>query len=255
MPKGKNKSKRKSAGEQILSTPKKKAAGIKREKLGLASPSPTPTPVAARKGALAAIPELYGFTMVEKVQRYETVASDSDSDSTSSVISAVFPVGGNSGRKGKEKEDNDGGSDNKLRFLIDTMREGLQEMVALCGEITDAEEGGMVGFLLPVVSNFCRMEPTQVVHSCCGLGDDCVAVGKHTIEMEAREVCSLPDDYEIMKSELDNKRQEVGDLEEDVQELKQTIGRLEGDLRFEKRLREEGQKNSGTKRVRLYGCL
>ena len=78
--------------------------------------------------------------------------------------------------------------------------------------MTDAEEGRMVGFLLSVVSNVCRMELTKVVRLCCGLGDDCVAVGMDKIEMQAREVCSLADDYEIMKSELNDKRQEVGDL-------------------------------------------
>ena len=66
MPKGKNKNKGKSAGGEVLSTPEKKAAGIKREKVRLATPSPTPTAVAARKGTLAAIPELYGFTLVER---------------------------------------------------------------------------------------------------------------------------------------------------------------------------------------------
>ena len=89
----------------------------------------------------------------------------------------------------------------------------------------------MVGFLLSVVSNVCRMEPTQVVRLCCGLGDDCVAVGMDKIEMEAREVCSRADDYDIMKSELDNKRQEVEDLEEDMKELKKTVGKLEGEVK------------------------
>ena len=56
------------------------------------------------------------------------------------------------------------------------------------------------------------MEPTQVVRLCCGLGDDGAVVGIDQVEMEAREVCSLADDYDIMKSELDDKRQEVGDL-------------------------------------------
>ena len=40
------------------------------------------------------------------------------------------------------------------------MREGWQEMVELCGKITDPEEGRMVGFLLSVVSNVSRMKPT-----------------------------------------------------------------------------------------------
>ena len=44
-------------------------------------------------------------------------------------------------------------------------------------------------------------------------------------------------------------------MAEDVKELKKTIGRLEGDLRFEKRLKEKGRINSGTKRVGLYGRL
>ena len=99
MPKGKNKNKRKSTGGEVLSIPEKKAAGIKREKVGLATPSPTSTPVAARKGTLAAIPELFDFTLGGDVEGYETVESDSDSDSTSSVVSAIFAVGGESGRK------------------------------------------------------------------------------------------------------------------------------------------------------------
>ena len=43
-------------------------------------------------------------------------------------------------------------------------------------------------------------------------GGDCVAVRMDKIEMETREECSLADDYDIMKSELDDKRQEVEDL-------------------------------------------
>ena len=89
-------------------------------------------------------------------------------------------------------------------------------MGALCGKITDAEEGRMVGFLLSMVSNIFRMKPTQVVRLCCRLRDDCVVVGIDKMEIEAREVYSLADDYKIMKSELDDKRQEVEDLEEDV---------------------------------------
>ena len=212
MPKGKNKNKRKSAGGEVLNTPEKKAAGIKREKVGLATPSATPTSVAARKVTLAAIPELFDFTLGGDVEGYETVGSDSDSDSTSGIVSSIFAVGGDSGGKGKEKEDGDEGSDDGSRFLGETMREGWQEMAALCGKLTDAEEGRMVGFLLSVVSNVCRMEPTEVVRLCCGLGDDCVAVGLDKIEMEAREVCSFADSHDIMKSELDDKRQEVGDL-------------------------------------------
>ena len=63
MLKGQNKNKRKSVGTEILGMPEKKAAGIKREKVGLATPSPTPIPVAVRKGTLAAIPELFNFTL------------------------------------------------------------------------------------------------------------------------------------------------------------------------------------------------
>ena len=86
------------------------------------------------------------------------------------------------------------------------MREGWQEMAAMCGKMTDAEAECMVGFQISVVSNICRMEPTQVVRLCYGLGDNWVAAVMDTIEMEAREVCSLADDYDVMKSELDDKR-------------------------------------------------
>ena len=61
MLKGKNKNKRKSAGGEVLSTPEKKPAGINRAKVALATLSPTHTPVAARKGTLAAVHELYSF--------------------------------------------------------------------------------------------------------------------------------------------------------------------------------------------------
>ena len=235
-------------GKEIVGTPEKKAAGIEREKVGLATPSPTPTPVADRKGTLAAIPELYGFTLSGDVERYETVGSDSDSDSASSVVSAIFQVGGDSGRKGKEKEDSDIGSDDGSRFLAETMREGWQEMASLCGKMTDTEEGRMVGVLLSVVSNVCRMKPTEVVRLFCGLRDDCIAVGMDKIETEAREVCSLADDYDIMKSELDDKWQEVGDLEEDVKELRKAVAKLEGEVKVQKWMVEETRKNSGTKR-------
>ena len=67
--------------------------------------------MAASKGTLMAIPELYGFTLYGEVEGYESVESDSDSGSTSSIISAVFVVGGDSGRKGNDKEDIDDGSD------------------------------------------------------------------------------------------------------------------------------------------------
>ena len=253
MPKGKNKNKRKSAGGEVLSTSERKAAGIKRQKVGLATPSPTSTPVAARTETLARIPELFDFTLGGDVEGYKTVGSDSDSDSTSSVVSAIIAVGGNSGRNGKEKEDSDDWSDDGSRFLRNTMREGWQEIAALCGKMTDAEEGRMVGFLLSVVSNVFRMGPTQVVRLYCGLGDDCVAVGMDKVEIEGREVCLLADDYDIMTSELDDKRQEVGDLEEDVKELKKTVAKLEGEVRFLKRMREEDRKNSGTKREGLMG--
>ena len=133
------------------------------------------------------------------------------------------------------------------------MREGWQEMATLWGKMTDAEEGRMVGFLLSVVSNVCRMELTKVVRLCCGLGDDCVAVGMDKIEMQAREVCLLADDYEIIKSELDNKRQKVGDLEEDVKELRKTVGRLEKEVVWQKQLVKGARENSGMKRMGLGG--
>ena len=111
----------------------------------------------------------------------------------------------------------------------------------------------MVGFLLSVVSNVCRMEPIQVVRLCCGLVDDCVAVGMDKIEMEAREVCSFADSHDVMKSELDDKRQEVGDLEEDVKELRKTVGRLEKEVVWQKQLVKGAKENSGTKRMGFGG--
>ena len=69
-------------------------------------------------------------------------------------------VGGNSGRKGKENERTDNGSHEELRFCGETMMEVWQEMAALYVEMIHVYEGCMVGFLLSVVSNICRMEPT-----------------------------------------------------------------------------------------------
>ena len=134
MLKGKNKRKSKSADGEVLSTSEKKAAGINREKVGLATPSPTPTPAAAGKGTLAAIRKLYGFTLGGDVEGYETVASDLDSGSTSSIVSAIFTVGRVSGGEGK--------------------------MAALCRKMTDTEEVRISRFLLSVVLNIGRMEPT-----------------------------------------------------------------------------------------------
>ena len=104
------------------------------------------------------------------MEGYETVESDSDSGSTLSVVSAIFAVSRDSGGKAKRKEDSDDESDYGSCFLRETMREGWQGMAALCGKMTDAEEGRVVGFPLSVVSNVCRMEPIQVVRLCCGLG-------------------------------------------------------------------------------------
>ena len=56
-----------------------------------------------------------------------------------------------------------------------------------------------------------------------------------------------------MKSQLDAKQQEVGDLEENMKELKKTIAKLKGEVRFQQKIREEDRKNSGTKRVGLFG--
>ena len=208
---------------------------------------------------------MFDFTLGGDIEGYEAVESDLDLDSTSSVVFAIIAVGGDSGRKGKDTEVSADGSDDGLRFLGETMRQGWWEMVVLCGKMTDTEEGRMVGFLLSVVSNVCRMEPTQGVRLCYGLGHDCVTVGMDKIEMEAREVCLLAADYNIMKSELDDQKQEVGDWEEDVKELKKTIGKLknvahelkmkfgflEGEVKFQKRMREEDRKNTGTKREGL----
>ena len=68
------------------------------------------------------------------------------------------------------------------------------------------------------------------------------------IEREVIHVCLFADEYNFAKSELDNKRLEIGELEEDVKELKKKVKWLEGKVRFQMRVREEDRKNSGTKR-------
>ena len=84
-------------------------------------------------------------------------------------------------------------------------------------------------------------------------GDDCVAVEMDKIEMEAREVCSFADSHDIMKSELDDKRQEVGDLEEDVKELRKKVEWLEGRVRVQVKGRAYDTRNSGTQREGFMG--
>ena len=116
--------KRNRVGNEILSTPDKKTAGTKREQVGLATASPIPIPMAARKGTLAGIPKFYVITLGVEVEGYENAVSDSDSDSTSSIVFEVFPVGRDVGTKGMEKKDPDGGSDDRSRFLLAIMREG-----------------------------------------------------------------------------------------------------------------------------------
>ena len=114
-------------------------------KSGLVTPFPTPTPVAAGKSTLAAIPELYCFTLCGDVEGYETVESNSNSNSTSRIVSAMFAVSGGSGRKKKEKEDSNDKSDDESRFLGENLREGRQEMAKLCRKMIDAKQGAWFG--------------------------------------------------------------------------------------------------------------
>ena len=80
-----------------------------------------------------------------------------------SVATAIFNIGGDYKRKEKKKEDSDGGCYHGSRVWEDTMREACQKMAQLYAMINDAEERSMVRFLLSVVSNVCRMEPTPIV--------------------------------------------------------------------------------------------
>ena len=50
-----------------------------------------------------------------------------------------------------------------------------------------------------------------------------MAVGIDKIEQEAMDVCSFADEYDIAKSERDDKRQKVGDLEKDVKDLRKKV--------------------------------
>ena len=95
----------------------------------------------------------------------------------------IFAVGRYFGGKGKEKEGSEECNDNRSCFLGNTIREGWQEIEALCSKIADAEEGRMCGFILSSVSNVCRAKPTQVVRLCCGIQEDYVAVVIHKIDM------------------------------------------------------------------------
>ena len=96
--------------------------------MGLLTTSPTPTLVADRKMNLAAIPELYNFILGGGVVGYATEESDSDWDSAAIVATAIFAIGGNSGGKGKEKEDNDVRSYDGSRVWEDSMKEESQDM-------------------------------------------------------------------------------------------------------------------------------
>ena len=97
------------------------------------------------------------------------------------------------------------------------------------------------------------MEPTQGVRLCCGLKDECVDVGMDKIEMQVREVCSFADSHDIMKSELDDKRQEVGDLQDNLKELKKKVEWLEGQVRVQVKGRAYDKRNSGMKREGFIG--
>lgn len=123
IPKGKNKNRRKSAGKEIFSTHEKKTARIKRDKVGLPTPSGTSTPLADRKVTLAVIPELYNFTLGGEAQGYATEESDSISVLASSLATVIFAVSGGSEGKGKEKEDLGVGRYEGSPVWEDTMRE------------------------------------------------------------------------------------------------------------------------------------
>ena len=71
--------------------------------------------------------------------------------------------------------------------------------------------------------------------------------------MQAREVFSFAHSHDIIKSELDDKRQEVGDLEEDVKELRKKVKWWEGQVRVQVKGRAYDKRNSGTKREGLMG--
>ena len=71
---------------------------------------------------LAAIPELYNFTLSYGVEGYATTVADSDSDMASSVATVIFAVAGDSDGKEREKDGSDGGSYNRSRVWQDTIR-------------------------------------------------------------------------------------------------------------------------------------
>lgn len=87
-------------GKEILSTHGKKVAAIKRETVGLLTPSPAPTPVADRRVTMAVIPQLYNFTLCGEVKGYATEQSDSDLDSITRRVTQIVAAGGVSGTTG-----------------------------------------------------------------------------------------------------------------------------------------------------------
>lgn len=111
MLKGRNRNKKRNVSRKVISTPEIKAAQIKREKVGLATRSPTPSPMAARKGDLLAILELWNFKCGGDGKGYATEGSDLISDLDLSVATAFFTIGGNSNEKGKAEEGSEEGRD------------------------------------------------------------------------------------------------------------------------------------------------
>ena len=132
---------------------------------------------------LASSYRLWHFIKGRDIKGYALEGLDSNSNSNLSIATAIFTAGGDSGGNGKEKEGSGESSEDGLHLLVETMMEGWQELAASFGKMTDDKEGCMVVFLLSMVSNNYRMEPTQVVWLGYGLSNDCVAVRLDKIEI------------------------------------------------------------------------
>lgn len=67
------------------------------------------------------------------------------------------------------------------------------------------------------------------------------------------DACSVLDDYDILKSKLHDKWQELMELGEDVEGLKMTVAKSETEVRLQRRSQEKDKNESGTRRAHCLG--
>lgn len=234
-----NENKRKSVAEGMLSTPEKKAVGIKRERMdegtsagagagvgGLAAPSPSPTPAPKRTAAVGGttldpgvrgVPLMVG-TISGSAWASES-ASDSDSDSVGGAI-IMAPVGEPVHSK-KDWVDCCDSDVRESRYWEDSIKSNYVGMTKLYAGITGDQEARMTGFLLEIMSNLVGKKPSDIVRLLCGVGEKDADEGMKEIEDTVRQVWWQSEHGGELNDEIAYQQRQVGRVKEELRDLEE----------------------------------